>query len=106
LWNALLGGEIDAYPEYTGTLMQETLVKENLQTEVQLKQTLAARGLRMTRPLGFNNSYAIGMKEILAERLKLRKISDLRDHPELMFGFGNEFMDRADGWPAVSTHKL
>ena len=27
LWNALLSGEIDAYPEYTGTLMQETLVK-------------------------------------------------------------------------------
>jgi osmoprotectant transport system permease protein len=101
LWNALLSGEIDAYPEYTGTLMQETLVKENLQTEVQLKQTLAARGLRMTRPLGFNNSYAIGMKETLAERLKLRKISDLRDHPELVFGFGNEFMDRADGWPGL-----
>ena len=78
LWNALLSGEIDAYPEYTGTLMKETLVKENLQTEVQLKQTLAALGLRMTRPLGFNNSYAIGMKETLAARLKLRKISDLR----------------------------
>jgi len=101
LWNALLSGEIDAYPEYTGTLLQETLVKENLQTEAQLRQTLAAHGLRMTRPLGFNNAYAIGMKEALAERLKLRKISDLRDHPELVFGFGNEFMDRADGWPGL-----
>jgi len=101
VWNALLSGEIDAYPEYTGTLMQETLVKENLQTEAQLEQTLAAHGLRMTRPLGFNNTYAIGMKEALAERLKLRRISDLRDHPELVFGFGNEFMDRADGWPGL-----
>ena len=101
LWNALLGGVIDAYPEYTGTLTQETLVKENLQTEVQLRQALAALGLRMTRPLGFNNSYAIGMKKALAERLKLRKISDLRDYPELVFGFGNEFMDRADGWPGL-----
>jgi len=35
------------------------------------------------------------MKETLAERLKLRKISDLRDHPELVFGFGNEFMQGA-----------
>lgn len=101
LWNALLSGEIDAYPEYTGTLMKETLVKENVQTEAQLRQALAARGLRMSRPLGFNNSYAIGMKEALAERLKLRKISDLRDHPELVFGFGNEFMDRVDGWPGL-----
>jgi osmoprotectant transport system permease protein len=54
--------------------------------------------------LGFNNSYAIGMKETLAERLQLRKISDLCDHPELVFGFGNEFMDRADGWPGLQ-HK-
>ncbi len=101
LWNALLSGEIDAYPEYTGTLIQETLVKENLQTESQLKQALAKRGLRMTRPLGFNNTYAIGMKDELAKQLKLRTISDLQNQPELVLGFGNEFMDRADGWPGL-----
>ena len=101
LWNALLSGEIDAYPEYTGTLTQETLAKEHLVTEAQLRQALASRGLRMTRPLGFDNTYAIGMREALADRLKLRTISDLRDHPELVLGFGNEFMDRADGWPGL-----
>jgi osmoprotectant transport system permease protein len=101
LWNALLSGEIDAYPEYTGTLMQETLVSEDLRTEAELRQALAARGLRMTRPLGFNNTYAIGMKASLAERLGVRTISDLRDHPDLVLGFGNEFMDRADGWPGL-----
>lgn len=101
LWNALLSGEIDVYPEYTGTLLQEILVKEHLQNEAQLIQALAKRGLRMTRPLGFNNTYAIGMKDELAERLGLRTISDLRSHPELVLGFGNEFMDRADGWPGL-----
>lgn len=101
LWNALLSGEIDAYPEYTGTLLQEILIKENLQTEAELRQALAARGLRMTAPLGFNNTYAIGVKAELAERLKLRTISDLKNHPELVLGFGNEFMDRADGWPGL-----
>ena len=101
LWNALLSGEIDAYPEYTGTLLQEILVKENLQTEAELKQALTTRGLRMTPPLGFNNTYAIGMKAELAERLKLHTISDLKNHPELVLGFGNEFMDRADGWPGL-----
>lgn len=101
LWNALLTGEIDAYPEYTGTLLQEILVKERLQTDGQLRQALAKRGLRMTRSLGFNNTYAIGMKAKLAEQLKLRTITDLRDHPELVLGFGNEFMDRADGWPGL-----
>lgn len=101
LWNALLSGEIDAYPEYTGTLMHETLVGENLRTEAQLRQDLSARGLRMSRTLGFNNTYAIGMKEELAEQLELHTISDLRNHPELVLGFGNEFMDRADGWPGL-----
>lgn len=101
LWNALLGGEIDAYPEYTGTLLQEILVKENLQTEAQLEQALAARGLRMTRSLGFNNTYAIGLKDELAAQHQLRTISDLRNHPDLVLGFGNEFMNRADGWPGL-----
>jgi osmoprotectant transport system permease protein len=101
LWNALLSGEIDVYPEYTGTLLQEILVAENLQTGAELKQSLAAHGLRMAGPLGFNNTYAIGMKDKLAEQLDLRKISDLRNHPKLMLGFGNEFMDRADGWPGL-----
>lgn len=104
LWNALLSGEIDAYPEYTGTLLQEILVAENLQTEEQLKQALVVRGLRMIGPLGFNNTYAIGMKDKLAKQLKLHKISDLRNHPKLNLGFGNEFMDRADGWPGLQQH--
>jgi len=101
LWNALLSGEIDAYPEYTGTLIQEIMVKENLKTEAELKQALRARGLRMTPALGFNNTYAIGMKAELAERLGLQSISDLKNHPELNLGFSNEFMDRADGWPGL-----
>lgn len=101
LWNALLSGEIDAYPEYTGTLLQEILVNENLQSEAELKQALVRHGLRMLPPLGFNNTYAIGMKAELAQRLKLRTISDLKNHPELVLGFGNEFMDRGDGWPGL-----
>ena len=101
LWNALLAGEIDAYPEYTGTLMQEILVREGARTDAALRRALAERGLRMTQPLGFNNTYAIGVKKTLAERLGLRTISDLKNHPNLVLGFSNEFMDRADGWPGL-----
>lgn len=104
LWNALLSGEIDAYPEYTGTLLQEILAQERLTSEQALHQALAERGLRMTPPLGFNNTYALGVTPALAEQLNLQRISDLRRHPELMFGFANEFMDRADGWPGLSAH--
>lgn len=101
LWNALIKGEIDAYPEYTGTILGEILVSENIQSDAHLEQTLAEYNLRMTRPLGFNNSYAIGVKENLAEQYQLSTISDLRNHPDFILGFGNEFMQRADGWPGL-----
>jgi osmoprotectant transport system permease protein len=101
LWNALLAGAIDVYPEYTGTIVQEILGAGAPLDRVGIAKSLAARGILMTRPLGFNNTYAIGMKEDVAERLHVRTISDLRSHPELSFGFSNEFMDRADGWPGL-----
>jgi osmoprotectant transport system permease protein len=101
LWNALIQGEIDAYPEYTGTLLQETLAQENLKTPAELEQALLQRGLKMTQPLGFNNTYAIGVSGELAKRLNLHSISDLKQHPDLSMGYGHEFMDRADGWPGM-----
>jgi osmoprotectant transport system permease protein len=101
LWNALLRGEIDVYPEYTGTLRAETLAKLQLKSDAALDAALRARGLRMTPPLGFNNTYALGMAADRAKALGIFSISDLLNHPRLRFGFGNEFMDRADGWPAL-----
>ncbi len=101
LWSALLRGEIDAYPEYTGTILAEILAGEKLAGDRALAGALAARGLRTTAPLGFNNTYAIGVTEETGARLNLRSISDLRLHPALRFGFGNEFMDRGDGCPAL-----
>lgn len=101
VWNALLSGEIDAYVEYTGTLTQEILASEKLQSGAELERALAALGVSMTEPLGFNNTYALGIKDSLARRHGLRSISDLRKHPEFIFGFSNEFLDRGDGWPGL-----
>lgn len=98
LFEALLRGDIDAYPEYTGTLTHELLAGTDPDS---LSGALAARGIAMTAPLGFNNTYAIGMRPDTAERLGIRSVSDLRDHPDLVLGFGNEFMNRGDGWPAL-----
>lgn len=101
VWDALRSGEIDVYPEYTGTLRQELFAAKQLADDQQLRDELAQHGVSMTEPLGFNNSYAIGMKRERAEELGVRSISDLRKHLELEFGFSNEFMNRADGWPAL-----
>ena len=105
LWEALRGGDIDAYPEYTGTLVQEILPEsaglDRRSALEDLRDALRERGLRTTRPLGFNNTYALGMMEARAEELGIEKISDLREHPDLRMAFTNEFMDRGDGWPAL-----
>ena len=55
----------------------------------------------MSGTLGFNDNYAIGVTRENCSRLGLRRISDLRNHPEQSFGFSSEFMDRADGWPGL-----
>jgi osmoprotectant transport system permease protein len=101
LWNALLRGEIDIYPEYTGTLIQEILANEKITTASDLPGILIKFQIEMSQPLGFNNTYALGILPDLAEKRDINKISDLRIHPELRFGFTNEFMDRQDGWPGL-----
>jgi osmoprotectant transport system permease protein len=104
LWNALQTGAIDLYPEYTGTIRQELLSELRIETDRGLRAALAERGLAMSRPLGFNNTYAIGMKASVAERLGIRTISDLRRHPTLTLGFTNEVINRGDGWPGLREH--
>ncbi|MCH7516407.1 MAG: hypothetical protein IIB08_04690 [Bacteroidetes bacterium] len=97
LWSALLKGDVDVYPDYTGTIIEEILADENV-TNDNLKDKLSQHGIGIVYPLGFNNTYAIGMKKEEAEKLGIEKISGLRKHPNLKFGFTNEFMDRKDGW--------
>ncbi|HEY3245777.1 MAG TPA: glycine betaine ABC transporter substrate-binding protein [Phycisphaerae bacterium] len=101
LWKALLAGEIDVYPEYTGTIREEILAGRAAETDEELRAALAAHGVRMSRPLGFNDTYALGMPEELAQRLGIRTISELRAHPDLRFAFSDEFMNRAEGWPSL-----
>jgi osmoprotectant transport system permease protein len=101
LWQALQSGEVDVYAEYTGTISQELLPGLDLGDDDAMRRALAARNLRMSQSLGFSDTYALGMKEAEAERLGIRKLSDLRAHPDLRFGFSNEFMNRGDGWPGL-----
>ena len=99
LFKALVAGEIDLYPEYTGTLAEEIFADEKIEGEEAIRRALADRGIQMTGPLGFNNTYVLGMKAAAAGKLRIRSIADLRRHPELRLGFSNEFLDREDGWP-------
>lgn len=102
LWKALEDGAIDVYAEYTGTLADELLAMPGAGLE-ELSAALAERGLAMTAPIGFDNTYALGMRAERAAQLGITGISDLRAQPQLEFGLSNEFMSRADGWPGLSA---
>ena len=101
LWEALIRGDVDVYPDYTGTLAREILGGRVDASEEALRAELAARGVGITRSLGFEDTYALGMRRDVAARLGIRRISDLARHPSLRLGFTSEFMDRGDGWPAL-----
>ncbi|MBN2366664.1 MAG: ABC transporter permease subunit [Calditrichaeota bacterium] len=104
LWNALIQGEISIYPEYTGTIIQEILAGDEIKDPDSLPRILLKYRISMSQPLGFNNTYALGMKKELSRRLNIETISDLKKHPDLVFGFTNEFMDRQDGWPSLRSY--
>ncbi len=101
LWDALLKAEIDIYPEYTGTISKEIFAGGGISTDTEIRRVLGEHGILMTRSLGFNDTYAIGMKDTTCKKFNIQKISDLSRYPDLKFGFSNEFMDRADGWPGL-----
>ena len=100
LWLALTQGDIDAYVEYTGTITREILQAD----PPDLAAALAAHGIRLGRPLGFRNNYALGMRKDVAAAKGITKISDLRNHPDLRLGCIHEFLDRPDGWPGLRRH--
>jgi len=62
LWQGLRGGQIDAYPEYTGTIGQEILKNGHQQSFQEIRDALGKFGVGMTEPLGFNNTYALVMR--------------------------------------------
>src|SRR5437899_1585195 len=99
--NALKGGNIDIYPEYTGTIAKEILKLDAVPPLAELNAKLASMGLAVSVPLGFNNTYALAMRGDHARAKGISRLSDLKAHPELRLGLSQEFLGRADGWPGL-----
>src|SRR5437763_3138434 len=105
--NALTSGNIDVYPEYTGTIAKEILKLDAVPSLAELNRKLAAMGLAAGVPLGFNNTYALAMRGDDAKSKGIARLSDLKAHPELHLGLSQEFIGRADGWPGLKqTYEL
>jgi osmoprotectant transport system substrate-binding protein len=81
---ALKGGQISAYPEYTGTILTsffskkaEDLPKDNQKAYDQAKFSLATEGITALPPTPFVSSNEVAVTKATADKYHLKKISDL-----------------------------
>ncbi|HEY3121915.1 MAG TPA: ABC transporter permease/substrate-binding protein, partial [Vicinamibacteria bacterium] len=81
---AVRAGQLDLYVEYTGTALKDILKRPASSDPRAVLETVreayAGLGLRVTEPLGFNNSYALVMRKDDAAQRGIRRISDLAPH--------------------------
>src|SRR5262249_42067169 len=97
-FEGLQRGSIDVYPAYSRTI-EQAILQSGRVSHANLRDQLKRRfNTEMLNFFGFSNTYALAISRTTAERLGLKRISDLIGHTELRFGFSNEFLNRADGW--------
>lgn len=103
---AMVKGDFDIYPEYTGTAWQNVLkdktpYKESRFPELK-KRYEQEYGLTWCAMLGFNNTYSLAVRKDLAQAHGLANFSDLVPlAPSLIFGANYDFFERQDGYPAL-----
>lgn len=112
-FDALDAGEVDIYVDYTGTIWANEMGRAEIRAG--RAETLSGvrgfleneHGMKLAATLGFNNTYALAVRQEDADRLGLRTISDLVAHaPRLAIGADVEFFARPE-WPAVrDTYRL
>lgn len=101
----MLAGEIDIYPEYTGTsytaILKHAPVTDPGVVYDQVKREYAEKfKIALSEPLGFDNTFAILVRGAEARRFNLKTISDAVPQARAwLAGFGQDFMSRADGYP-------
>ncbi|HEY9827685.1 MAG TPA: glycine betaine ABC transporter substrate-binding protein [Stenomitos sp.] len=104
----IVSGELDLYPEYTGTAYSAILKlppqTNAQQVYAQTQQAYRQRfKLEWTEPFGFENTFAMVIRGSDARRLKLKTLSDAAKYaPQWQAGFGYEFAERADGFPGLA----
>ncbi len=105
---SVLGGEIDLYPEYTGTaftnvLKHQPLNDPNIVLE-RVRAEYAALQLDWLDPLGFDNSFAIVVRGSDARERHLETLSDAGKDPQgFSLGAGYEFLQRPDGFQILDS---
>jgi osmoprotectant transport system permease protein len=107
VFDALASGDVDLYVEYSGTVWATLMKREGLpgSREQVLEEVAAflreAHGITVLGSLGFENTYALGMRAAQARELGIHSIGDLAPFaPRLELGADYEFLQRAE-WSAL-----
>src|SRR5207237_8690541 len=100
---------LDMYVEYTGTALSGILKKNPQQDPAAVYRVVKDEyekqfQLRWLKPLGFNNTFAIIIRNQDAKRYNIQTISESAKYtPQMTAGFGYEFLERKDGFPGLAT---
>ena len=109
-FEALKNGEIDVYPEYTGTGYVMLLGLSEKSTPEKIHEVVTEEfknrfQLIWSKPLGFNNTYALAVKDNHAKLGDISKISELKNFEKtIKYASPHEYFERADGHPAFVKH--
>ena len=100
---AIVKGEFDLYPEYTGTSWEAVLKKEGSYDESKFdelqKEYKEKYNLEYVNLYGFNNTYGLAVNRDIAEKYNLKTYSDLvAVSNNLIFGAEYDFFEREDGY--------
>jgi glycine betaine/choline ABC-type transport system substrate-binding protein len=104
---AMVKGEFDMYPEYTGTAWMTVLKKKELPDNETLYTQLVEEYKKnynfvWTGLYGFNNAYGLAVLKETSDKYNLKTYTDLAKYsPELIFGAGYEFFEREDGFDGL-----
>ncbi|MDM5154823.1 ABC transporter permease/substrate-binding protein [Bacillus sp. DX1.1] len=108
VFEALKSGEIDIYPEFSGTALSTFVKEEPKSTDGKAVYEQARKGMEqkynmsMLKPMEYNNTYALAMPKKVAEQYNVKTISDLRNvAANVKAGFTLEFADREDGYKGI-----
>lgn len=106
-FEAIKNGDIDIYPEYTGTGLTAQLEMDVISDPDEAYRVVSEEfdkqfGIKWLEPLGFNNTYALAVTDGVYQEYGVETYSDLAAVSEnLIFGAEHEFFDRQDGYDGL-----
>ncbi|GAA0739398.1 glycine betaine ABC transporter substrate-binding protein [Clostridium oceanicum] len=108
-FTALKSGELDMYPEYTGTALISIMKKPIINNPSKVYNVVKDYynknfNISWLKPLGFNNTYTLAITQSTAKKYNLKTISDLsKVSSNLNLGCNMEFTGRKDGLKGLES---